>query len=86
MTRKEKRDFIQAHPLPDEWNGKRKVYEHVYCTRKARPTQKDARRALRRERWKRAVKNGFYCPGGVYRGVYKSNEGWHGYQQFAKYE
>lgn len=71
MTEREVRSLIITDPLPNRWNGKRKVYEHVYHSTKGEQTQVAARRKLKRARREHKPQDGFYCPGGKHEGIYK---------------
>lgn len=86
MTEREVRELVTTDPLPDKWNGKRKVRENVYHSAKGEQTQVAARRKLKRARRERKPQNGFYCPGGKHEGIYREYGRWYAYLHFAKYE
>lgn len=86
MTPKEVRALAQTDPLPDEWKGRKKVHEHVYHTLLGNPSKEYARKKLKRARQSRAAKNGYFCPGGKHKGIYKFNGRWYAYLHFARYE
>lgn len=86
MTAQEARALVQTDPLPNEWNGMRKLYEYVHISRNPSSTRKEAQKKLKSYRAKRSVKDGFYCPGGKHRGIYELNGRWYVYQHAARYE
>lgn len=87
MTRKEARNLETTAPLPDEWKGRRKVHEHVYFSLYGDSTKVAAGRKLKRALRERKEKDGFYCPGGKHKGIFKDSNGlWYAYLHFARYE
>ena len=88
MTEQEIRALARTDPFPKEWNGMRKVHEHVYHSLYSEPTKREAWKKLRTVRVNHRKKNkeGFYCPKGKHWGVYQDSLGrWYSYMHFAMY-